>query len=149
MRRHESTQVPGRPFVVGAICFFIFMGAAYVGVGGLLKHWSRQPLSALALPAPPTADMRWNMQAPQVQIDPTIDLAKVRAMEDRRLHALRWTDGTQAYAAIPIDEAMKLLADAAAKNQINTVLPAPQPATPIDLQNQKSREVNPPVIPTP
>ncbi len=146
---YEKTHLHGRPFIIGLIGFLILMLVVYVVVFGLLQGWSRQPWPRPHAPRAPQETERWNAQAPQVQIAPELDLARVRAAEDARLHARHWNDAGHAYATIPIDEAMGLLAGAAARGQVATVLPAPQPATPLELQDQKSHEANPPEVPTP
>jgi hypothetical protein len=146
---YEKTQLGGRPFVVGIISFFVFMALVFGVVWMLLQHWSLEPWPQRQPPAPASADVRWNTQMPQVQIDPGLDLARVRRMEDQRLHALRWNDAAHTYATIPIEDAMKLMTDAAAKNELSTLLPAPLAATPLELQDQKSRETAPPQVPNP
>lgn len=147
--RYEKPSLEGKPFVIGAICFFVLMLAIFGVAWGLLRHWSNKPWPRHGPPASPLADTRWKLKAPQIQIDPAIDLKNLRQSEARRLHTLRWNDASHAYATIPIEAAMKLLSDAAAKNQLTTVLPAPQPATPVQLQDQKSREAATPQLPNP
>lgn len=146
---YEKPHLPGRPFVIGAIAFFILMLVLYAVVWGLLDHWMEHAWPYRESPSPPFAESRWNTQAPQVQADPGPDLARLRQVEYRRLHTQRWIDASHAYASIPIEDAMKLLAQAAAVGQLTTVLPAPQPATPLQLQDQKSREGSPLQIPNP
>jgi hypothetical protein len=146
---YEKTHLKGRPFLIGAACFFVFAALLYVLIAVLLQHWSREPWPLRQPPAAPGLDSRWDDRAPQLQVDPAVDLATLRAAENQHLHALHWNDATHAYATIPIEDAMKLVAETAAKNQLNTLLPAPQPATPIQLQEQKSREALPPQEPNP
>jgi hypothetical protein len=146
---YEKTHLHGRPFLLGLAGFLILLLVAYVVVFGLLRAWSRQPWPRPHAPQPPQETQRWNGRAPQVQVSPERDLARERAAENERLHARHWNDAGHAYATIPIDDAMGLLAGAAARGQMATVLPAPQPATPVELQDQKSHEANPPEVPQP
>ena len=45
--------------------------------------------------------------APQLQTDPSRDLAKFRAEEERKLNTYYWVDKQNGSVHIPIDEAMK------------------------------------------
>jgi hypothetical protein len=144
LSHYEKPQVPGRPFIIGVISFFALMTLIFGVVWMLAGTWTHGGRSFREPPSPPSADPRWAMQPPQLQIDPEIELQKLRQIEYQRLHTVKWSDGTHAYACIPIEDAMQLLGNAAAQGQINSLLPPPQPATPLDLQNQKSREAVPP-----
>jgi hypothetical protein len=143
---YEKPQLRAKAFVIGIGSFFSFVALLYLVVWHLAGTWTHGGQPFHAPPAPASADARWTTQAPQLQINPGTDLQKLRQIEYQRLHTVRWTD--DAYAAIPIEDAMRLMAIAAAKGQISTLLPAPQPATPLELQNQKSREAAP-KAPTP
>jgi hypothetical protein len=146
---YEKSHLSGRPFIIGVVAFFILITGIFTTVWGLVEHWSGQTWPHRAPPAPPSATAGWDTRVPQIQIDPDIDLANLRQLEFRRLHAPYWTDASHTFATIPIEDAMNLLANAAAKGQLLAVLPAPQPATPVQLQDQKSREISPPQAPNP
>jgi hypothetical protein len=141
----EKPALPARPFIIGIVSFFVMLALIFVVVWNLAIIWTHGGHVFYAPPAPPAADSRWATESPQLQIDPNIDLQTLRQIEYQRLHTVRWTDGSHAYAAIPIENAMQLVSSAAAQNQLNTLLPAAKPATPIDLQDQKSREAAPQV----
>ena len=140
---HEITPWRARPFLIGALSFLLFMGIVFVVVDALTMSWSHHAWPPRGPVVGPEPDPAWNKTSPQLQIDAPRDLQSVREAEERHLQALRWTDASHTYAAIPIAEAMNLLADAQARHQPNTVLPAPKPATPVELQDQKSTEAAP------
>jgi hypothetical protein len=48
---------------------------------------------------------------PRLQKAETVDLAKLRAAEEQLLHSYGWVDRKKGVVRIPIDEAMKMLAD--------------------------------------
>lgn len=51
-----------------------------------------------------------NPPAPQLQTDPQEDLRKFRAEEEARLHSYGWVDRSKGIVHIPIDQAMKEVA---------------------------------------
>ena len=146
---YEQTHLRGKPFIVGAIGFAVFFLAAFGVVRTLVQDWSFGTVPPHHASLPPSADPRWNTEAPQVQIDPALDLAKVRQTEERRLHTLRWNDAAHTSATIPIEEALKLMSDAATKGELGSLLPSPKPATPLELQVQKSGEARSTQTPNP
>lgn len=48
---------------------------------------------------------------PRLQTDPSEDLSKFRAKEEKRLNSYYWIDKNRGIVHIPIDEAMKLVAE--------------------------------------
>jgi hypothetical protein len=127
--RYEVTIWRGRPFLIGAVCFFAFMGIVLAVV---------EPFKS------PAADAGWNTDGPQLQTDAAGDLQILRQNEYKHLHTTAWADDSHTYAIVPIEQAMALLANAEANHQTNQLLPPTRPMTPIDLQNQKSGEAAPP-----
>ncbi len=49
--------------------------------------------------------------APELQVSPQQDLASFRAREDKLLHSYYWVDRQKGMVHIPIEQAMKKLAD--------------------------------------
>lgn len=47
--------------------------------------------------------------APRLQIEPSVDLARFRAEQDRRLNGYYWVDKAKGVVHIPIEQAMKQL----------------------------------------
>ena len=135
---HEVTHWHARPFILGIIYFLVFMGLVFLIVGGLTTSWSHHVWPPSGPVTGPQTTPGWNNTPPQLQINAPRDLQHLRQLEDQRLHSVKWTDDTHAFATIPIEQAMALVAQADAKHQLTQLLPAPQPATPEQLQNQKS-----------
>lgn len=139
--RHEITEWKSRPVLVGLGCFVVFMIVLYVVMGALAKDWSHGFWPQRRALAVPESIAGWNDVAPQLQTDAAHDLAEVKKTEQLHLHATKWSDAARGYATIPIDRAMDLYAQSSANHQ--TVLPPVVPATPIDLQDQKSATLAP------
>jgi hypothetical protein len=141
--KREISVWRARPFIIGVICFFAFMAILLTVVGGLTVSWTNHTWPPHSPVENPASTSGWNTTAPQLETKPIQDLQAVRKAEYDKLHATRWTDNTRTFAAIPIERAMTLLAEAQANNQLNKVLPESKPATPVELQNQKGTEVGP------
>jgi hypothetical protein len=62
-------------------------------------------------PADVTRALTVEPPQPRVQIDPSEDLAQFRAEEDRRLNGYYWIDKQKGLVHIPIEQAMKELAE--------------------------------------
>ena len=137
---HEITTWKARPFVLLLAGFSVLIVLADFVLGGLTARWSHHDWPPAGPVVPPQATPGWNDGPPQLQTDAALDLQQLRALEFEHLHTTRWSDISHAYASIPIERAMQILAQAQAENRLNQVLPTPKPATPIDLQNQKSTE---------
>jgi hypothetical protein len=137
---HDLTRWKLRPFVWLVAGFFIFMGVMFVVLAGLTKSWTHGTSTPASPPAGPQSNPDWNTSAPQLQTDALADLHHLQRQEYERLHATKWTDDTHAYATIPIEKAMDLIATAEAEHRLDQILPPPKPATPLELQNQKITE---------
>jgi len=75
----------------------------------LAEHETRtQPPPAYALPAEPPAPAA---TTPRLQVEPVVDLATLRAHEDRILDGYAWVDKERGIARIPIEDAMRLVAE--------------------------------------
>lgn len=138
--KREVTHWPLRPFVMLVTGFFVFMALMFAVLGSLTKSWTHGVWPPNGPVPSAQASPGWNTAAPQVQPDPSADLALWQQHEYEQLNSTRWNDHQHAYATIPIDKAMDLVAASSAAGQLDKVLPAPKPATPIDLQNQKAGE---------
>jgi len=69
---------------------------------------STQPPAAYALPTEPRAP---GATTPRLQVEPALDLATLRAHEDRILDSYAWVDKESGIARIPIEDAMRLVAE--------------------------------------
>jgi hypothetical protein len=139
----EVTTWRARPFFIGIIAFYSFMAALLIVVGGLTVSWTHQTWPPRGPVEGPAARSGWNTTSPQLEIRPVQDLQAVRKSAYAKLHTIQWTDDSRSFAAIPIERAMTLLTEAQANHQLNTLLPEPKAATPLELQNQKSTEAGP------
>ena len=80
--------------------------------------------------------------APQLQTDPTIDLARLRTANDAKLESYGWVDKSARIVRIPIERAMDLIA----QRGLPTRGPGTKDAsglTPVDLQKQKAAATKP------
>ena len=141
----EITRWQGKTALISIIAFFVFMIVLLMVCGALTRSWTNGQFPAHRANPGPTADPVWNKAPPQLQTHAARDLADVHAEEYRHLHTTHWADATHSYATVPIDDALSLLSQAAASNQLSQVLAAAKPETPIDLQDQKSGELASPV----
>jgi len=138
--RHEVTPWKPRPFVLLSAGFYVFMAVMFLVLARLTISWTHGVWPPRAPVPPAQSAPGWNSSPPQLQTDAAGDLQRWQQYEYQLLHTTRWTDDTHRYATIPIEKAMDLVANAAAGHRLDQLLPAPQPATPIELQNQKSAE---------
>ncbi len=138
--KREITHWPLRPFVILVAGFFAFLAIMFLVLGGLTARWTHGAWPPHQHISSVQSTPGWNTTAPQLQPDPATDLSRYQKHEYDQLHATHWTDNTHTYAAIPLDRAMELIAEAGAQNRLDQLLPPPKAATPLDLQNQKSTE---------
>jgi hypothetical protein len=115
-RGHEERDVRIRPVAIFGLTAFVSL--LLIGAGGwlLLRYFEARearrtapphPLAAEALaPAPPE---------PRLQAHPRRDLEALRAEEDALLGAYGWVDREAGTVRIPIERAMELLAERAAR----------------------------------
>jgi len=145
----ERTHWRGKPALISVVAFFATLVLLLVICGALTGWWTGGKFPAQGPDRGATADPAWDKGPPQLQTHPDVDLAVVRKEEYQNLHTVRWTDAGHTYATIPIEDAMSMLAQAAAAGQTGQLLPAPKSATPVDLQVQKSGALAPPVQSSP
>jgi hypothetical protein len=82
---------------IGAGVALLFVSAPLV----LRAAYDRQPAIARTTVPP----------APRLQRDPAADLTAYQAAQTKRLNDMRWVDRDAGIAHIPIDDAMRLLAE--------------------------------------
>lgn len=107
---HEESTVELKPIILFAVILVVVSALSFAGVWLLLDflrlHQARTdtPLSALADPQalPP---------APRLQVSPTRDLTQLRQTEDTILNAYRWIDKDAGIVGIPVEQAIKILAE--------------------------------------
>jgi hypothetical protein len=109
---HKASDVNIRGVVVFTVGLIIVIVVIYLVVWGTFDYFAARegsrdtPLSPLAgdaaTPVPP---------APQLQSSPSRELHEMRAEEDALLHSYRWVDQQAGIVGIPIERAMRLLAE--------------------------------------
>ena len=105
---HEENTVQLAPVLIFAVVMILVSAATFLTVK-IIQHtfdlnWTRSeaPVSPLAqAPMPP---------APLLQVVPGQDLIDLRAKEQTVINSYRWVDEKNGVVGIPIEEAIKLLA---------------------------------------
>jgi hypothetical protein len=79
--------------------------------------------------------------SPALQVAPPADLAAYKKKEQALLDSYGWIDRRAGVVRIPISRAMSLVVQRGVN--AGPGAPAPQPMTPLELQQQKARETTP------
>jgi hypothetical protein len=107
---------------------------------GFFLHWlSTHPSSPVQ--ATRIVESPASAPTPALQVNPAADLAAYKARERALLDSCGWIDRRAGIARIPIDRAMALVVQRGAN--VGPGAPAPQPLTPLEMQQQKARERSP------
>ena len=105
---HETSDVPPRGVVYAVIGLF----SALILSGLLLLAMFHFFADAESRPAvSPLRETELVPPGPRLEADPTRDRAAIEAEAKARLDRFGWSDRQAGLARIPIDEAMRLLAD--------------------------------------
>ncbi|MBV8126546.1 MAG: hypothetical protein JO114_02650 [Planctomycetaceae bacterium] len=109
-RGHEPNTIGVRGIIICTIALF-GTGIAIQAVFGLvMKHFADEEHRLDSLyPSRNAIDVD-QFPTPQVQKNPAVDLAGMRAEEQRRVNAYGWVDRKAGIAHIPIERAMDILA---------------------------------------
>ena len=105
---HEENTVQLTPVVVFAVVMILVSVATFLTVKIIERafdlNWARSeaPVSPLAQPQTPPA--------PLLQVSSGRDLAELRAKENAAINSYRWIDQQNGVVGIPVEEAIKLLA---------------------------------------
>lgn len=90
--------------IVGAVLSVLVCIVFVKGFDWVHEHYLDQPLSPLAAkPAEPAE--------PRLQSNPPADMRTFRAQEDAALHSYGWVDQSAGVVRIPIERAMKIVAE--------------------------------------
>jgi hypothetical protein len=109
-RGHEPNRVGVRGIIIFTILLFV-TGIAVEGVLGLtMRHFAQkdQRLDSL-YPGRVALDVD-QFPNPRLQEHPAVELARMRADEERRVNAYGWVDRKAGIAHIPVERAMDILA---------------------------------------
>jgi hypothetical protein len=120
--RYEKSDAHGYAVITAGALLAIFVLIAVASAGWLFDHLKEseqrkyQPLPSLAAKErthlPDGLD---KIPEPRLQVSEPLDLATLRQLEDSLLKSYGWVDRDKGIVRIPIDEAMRLLAERAAK----------------------------------
>jgi hypothetical protein len=136
---HEGADLALRPVVTTAIVFAVVLAGllGFVLVlfrifGDFYPHRTSEAAPiVMAKDLPPQ---------PRLQIDPSRDLQRTHAAEDRHLNRYAWVDRTGGVSQIPIDRAMTLWVQAYAAAPATNSAPASVPATELEMRQEKAQE---------
>lgn len=105
-RRDMNARVVGT-FLAGLIVTVVVV---FLLMGWLFEHLQSSQ-ARRDVPVSPLAEARQVPPAPALQVNPRQDLKVMRGEEDALLHSYGWIDQKAGTVRIPIDRAMKLLAE--------------------------------------
>jgi len=105
-RRDMSARVVGT-FLAGLIGTVVVV---FLLMGWLFDYF-QSSVARRDVPVSPLAEARQVPPAPALQVNPRQDLKVMRGEEDALLHSFGWIDQKAGTVRIPIDRAMKLLAE--------------------------------------
>ena len=108
--RHEQRDLSVRLIVAFGLALAVFGVAAHGLLGFLFKSY-RAREDRRDTPAPPLRAAWGEPPAPRLQENPGLDLEALRAREERELSTYGWVDRSRGTVRIPIERAMKLVAE--------------------------------------
>ncbi len=110
--RHESTDVEPRAILRLAIIGGVVVVGSIIAIVPLFTFYDRREARQDAAPAPLAPQERGRaFPAPRLQEQPFVDIKQLRAEEQRLLDNYGWVDEKNGVVRIPIEEAMRLLAE--------------------------------------
>jgi hypothetical protein len=113
--RHPGGFTPDRELNVKAVLATGVALLVATAAGMAISWWLSAALRGHlegADPGPPTlveAQMLYEPPSPNLQLDPSDELATARAEEEAILTTYAWTDATESRARVPIERGMQLL----------------------------------------
>jgi hypothetical protein len=96
--------------MIAALVVVLVITAMLISAWLLLPHYRQQGEIANAPPSP-LAFVKGATPAPHLQYNPTQDLSALRAREQKQLSGYGWVDRSAGIVHIPIDRAMRLIAE--------------------------------------
>jgi len=109
-RRHEERDLSVRLIVAFGIALAVFgVASHYLLVALFARYGARE--DRRDRPTPPLHAARAEPPAPRLQDRPALDLGALREREERELSSYGWLDRNRGSLHIPIDRAMKLIAE--------------------------------------
>ena len=115
-KKYETEDLKPRVILWFFVTLALLALTAFLVSGAMLRLWSnRQSTRAedFFSGVQPTEAL----PEPRLQVVPATDLQKLRALEETKLRQYVWIDRQAGIAAIPIERAMQLMAERAARGQ--------------------------------
>ena len=107
----QDRDIKLRPLVIFLIFILASAAATMVAMSALQSRYARK-IEAADVPVSPLALERTiPLAGPMLQVRPRDELATHGAAEDAILDGYRWVDQEMGIAGIPVDRAMRILAD--------------------------------------
>jgi hypothetical protein len=139
-RPREGADIHPAIIVRVAVIFVVGLALALGLVVGLFRHFETTHPSRTSEAAPQISENDLPPQ-PRLQTTPALDLAQLRAAEDRHLSRYAWVDRSRGIAQIPIERAMDLwVRTQAATNAAPAISPAPAGTTELQMRQDKAKE---------
>lgn len=108
--KYEKKDISFGAVIGWTVALLVLLGFAYE----VSIHMHRHFLQARAtenIPMSPLAQMHRVPPEPRLQVSPPVDLVRLHDIEDGRLHTYGWVDPQAGVVRIPIERAMKLIAE--------------------------------------
>jgi hypothetical protein len=109
-RQHEAQDLSIRAIVIFAAALAAFGAVSHVLLVALFDRY-RVGEERRDTPPPPLRESRVTPPPPRLQENPGVDLREFRRREDEILRTYGWVDRNHGVLRIPIDRAMKLIAE--------------------------------------
>lgn len=108
--RHEERDLSLRLIVTFAVSLAVFGAASHFFLIALFGRY-REREDRRDTPPPPLREARVEPPPPRLQPNPGVDLEALRLREEPQLNSYGWIDRDRGIVRIPIDRAMKLVAE--------------------------------------
>jgi hypothetical protein len=152
--QHETADINLRPIVTTTVIIFATMFASQIALYFLYSYWGHREKAQDDIVASPIYEQRQIAPKPQLQANAAADLPPVQKEQADNLEQHKLVDPAAGVAAIPIEDAMKILAQKQAlptgpdwslrpgERMINGVIMTPEQAayantTPAQTYNDK------------
>ena len=108
---HEKSDVNVRVPAMVVIGLAVLTAVGMIVSWLVFDHYSARQRAAAKPASPLAATLPKEPPAPQLQVDPRLDLKKLRSEEEQILSSYGWMDKNTGVVRIPIDRAIQILAE--------------------------------------
>jgi hypothetical protein len=109
-RGHEQSDISIRGIVMFGGILAVVTGVVLLLMGWMFHYFAALEMK-LDVPPSPLAETRRPPPEPRLQISPAENLKEMRAAEDAALNSYGWVNRQTGIVRIPIDHAIRLLAE--------------------------------------